>query len=337
MAHVLVAALVALIISILSGPFFIDFLRNRSLGQTIREEGPQHHSAKQGTPTMGGLLIVLAASVAFLATSVYTVPALTIFGTTLACGAIGFLDDLVKVRHRRSLGLSGRIKMLLLLAISLVVCVAAEHQKLRHAVFVPIVDKWVPLGWGFYVLVFVIIAGAANAVNLTDGLDGLAAGTSIISLFTLTAMAVIIYIRELAPNHMRIANRLDVAYIGAAIIGAAVGFLWFNAFPAEVFMGDTGSMALGGAIGAMAIFLQVDLLLLLVGGIFVIEALSVVIQVVSFRWWGRRVFLMAPLHHHFEMKAWSETKIMVRFWVVAGILCTGGFALFYKYYPQIRP
>jgi phospho-N-acetylmuramoyl-pentapeptide-transferase len=337
MAHVLVAALVALLISILAGPFFIDFLRRHSLGQTIREEGPEHHHVKQGTPTMGGVLIVLAAAIAFLAITVGTVPALTIFGTMLACGTIGFCDDLIKVRHRRSLGLSGRVKMLLLLAISLVVCVAAHHQGLHHWVFVPIVQWKIPLGVGFYVLVFVIIAGSANAVNLTDGLDGLAAGTSIISLFTLTAMAVIIYIRELGPNHERIANRLDVAYIGAAIIGSAVGFLWFNAFPAEVFMGDTGSMALGGAIGAMTIFLQVDLLLLLVGGIFVIEALSVVIQVISFRWWGRRVFLMAPLHHHFEMKAWSETKIMVRFWIVAGILCTGGFALFYKYYPQIRP
>ncbi len=184
----------------------------------------------------------------------------------LACGAIGFLDDLIKVRHRRSLGLSGRIKMLLLLAISAVVCVAAHHQGLRHAVFVPIVQRSIPLGWGWYVLVFIIIAGSANAVNLTDGLDGLAAGTSIIALFTLTAMAVTIYIRNVAPNGNRIANRLDAAYIGAAMIGAAVGFLWFNAFPAEVFMGDTGAMALGGAIGAMAIFLQVAAAALLVGG-----------------------------------------------------------------------
>src|SRR5215472_6962672 len=147
MAHVLVAALVALIISILAGPFFIDFLRRRSLGQTIREEGPQHHSAKQGTPIMGGVLIVIAATIAFFATSVRTVPALTIYGTFVACGAIGFLDDLIKVRHSRSLGLSGRIKMLLLLAISVVVCVAAHHQGLKHHLFVPIVQKYVPLGW----------------------------------------------------------------------------------------------------------------------------------------------------------------------------------------------
>jgi phospho-N-acetylmuramoyl-pentapeptide-transferase len=336
MARVLVAALVALIISILAGPVFIDFLRRHAFGQHIREEGPEHHSAKQGTPTMGGVLFVLAAAVAFLATSARTLPALTIFGTMLACGAIGFLDDLIKLRHRRSLGLSGRLKMLFLIGIAAAVGVAAHHQHLRHDVFVPLVDHRIPLGWGWYVLVFLIIAGAANAVNLTDGIDGLAAGTAIIALFTLTAMAVTVYIRSGASGS-RIGTRLDAAFIGAAVIGAAIGFLWFNAFPAEVFMGDTGSMALGGVMGAMTIFLQVDLLLLLVGGIFVIEALSVMIQVISFKWWGRRLFLMAPLHHHFEMKAWSETKIMVRFWIVTGILCAAGFALFYKYYRQFYP
>src|SRR5581483_10463908 len=248
-----------------------------------------------------------------------------IFGTMLACGGIGFLDDLIKLRHRRSLGLSGRLKMLFLVAISAAVGVAAHHQHLAHYVTVPVVDAHVQLGWGWYVLVFLAIAGAANAVHLTDGVDGLAAGASIIALFTLTAMAVTVYIRS-GPSGHRIGTRLDAAYIGAAI-----GFLWFNAFPAEVFMGDTGAMAMGGAIGAMAIFLKVELLLLLVGGIFVVEALSVMAQVVSFRWWGKRLFLMAPLHHHFEMKAWSETKIMVRFWIVTAILCAAGFALFYRY------
>jgi phospho-N-acetylmuramoyl-pentapeptide-transferase len=227
--------------------------------------------------------------------------------------------------------------MLLLLAITIVVGFATHHQRLSHDVFVPVANVEVPLGWGWYVLLFLIIAGATNGVNLTDGLDGLAAGTSIIALFTFTAMAVTIYIRSGSPTQPRIGTRLDAAFIGAAIIGAAIGFLWFNAFPAEVFMGDTGAMAMGGALGAMAIFLKVELLLILVGGIFLIEALSVMLQVVSFKYWGRRVFLMAPLHHHFEMKAWSETKIMVRFWIVTGILCAAGFALFYKYYPQIRP
>ncbi len=242
MAKVLVAALVALLISVLAGPVFIDFLRRHALGQHIREEGPEHHAAKQGTPTMGGVLIVIAASIAFLATSPRTLPALTIFGTVLACGAIGFLDDLIKLRHRRSLGLSGRWKMLLLAAIAAAVGIAANHQELRHDIYLPVIDEWLPLGWGWYVLIFFIIAGAANAVNLTDGLDGLAAGTSIIALFTLTAMAVTIYIRS-GPAGNRIETRLDAAFIGAALIGAAIGFLWFNAFPAEVFMGDTGAMA----------------------------------------------------------------------------------------------
>ena len=338
MTRVLVGALIALVLSLLAGPFFIRYLRARAYGQQIREEGPQHHMGKQGTPTMGGVLIVAASAIAVLSTTVYTLPALTIFGTMVACGAIGFADDLIKLRHQRSLGLSARWKMLLLLAIAIVVGYAAHHQKLSHDVFVPVLNRQIPLGWGWYVLVFIIIAGAANAVNLTDGLDGLAAGTSIVALFTLTAMALTIYIRS-GPPGKRLETRLDAAFVGAAVIGAAIGFLWFNAWPAEIFMGDTGAMALGGTMAAMAIFLKVELLLLLVGGVFVIEALSVMIQVISFKTWGRRVFLMTPIHHHFEMQEppWSETKIMVRFWIVAGILCAAGFALFYKYYPQIRP
>jgi len=333
MARVLVAALVAMIIAILSGPTFIAFLRRNEFGQHIREDGPERHLEKQGTPTMGGLLIVLAASIAFLPLSDYTLPALTVFGTTVACGAIGFLDDFTKLRHKRSLGLRGRWKMLILLGITVAVGVAAHHQHLSHHVYVPVADFSVPLGPVWYGLLFLIIGGAVNGVNLTDGLDGLAAGTSIIALATLTAMAVTIFIRSGPP---RIQNRLDVAFMGAALIGAAIGFLWFNAFPAEVFMGDTGAMALGGAIAAMAIMMKVELLLLFVGGIFAINAISVILQVVSFRYWGRRIFLMAPLQHHFEMKAWSETKIMVRFWIVTAILCAAGFALFYKYFLQFR-
>ena len=337
MARVLVAALVAMIIAILGGPTFIAFLRRNEFGQHIREEGPAHHAAKQGTPTMGGLLIIAAATLAFLPLSDYTLPALTIFGTTLACGAIGFIDDYIKLRHRRSLGLRGRWKILMLVGITAAVGLAAQHQQLRHDVFVPIIDKWLPLGPFWYVLLFLIIAGAVNGVNLADGVDGLAAGTGIIALATFTAMAVTIYIRSPNAFHGRIENRLDVAFIGAALVGGAIGFLWFNAFPAEVIMGDTGAMAIGGAMAAMAIMMKLELLLLFVGGIFAIEAISVMLQVISFKYWGRRIFLMAPIHHHFEMKAWSETKIMVRFWIVTAILCAAGFALFYKYYPNIRP
>jgi phospho-N-acetylmuramoyl-pentapeptide-transferase len=333
MARVLVAALVAMIIAILGGPTFINFLRRNEVGQHIREEGPEHHQEKQGTPTMGGLLIVLAATLAFLPLSDYTLPALTIFGTTLACAGIGFLDDYLKLHHKRSLGLRGRWKILMLIGITAAVGYAAHHQQLSHNVFVPLADWNVPLGPFWYVLLFLIIGGAVNGVNLTDGLDGLAAGTSIIALATFTAMAVTVYIRSGPP---RIGNRLDIAFIGAALIGAAVGFLWFNACPAEVFMGDTGAMALGGAMAAMAIMLKVELLMLFVGGIFAIVALSVMLQVLSFKWWGKRIFLMAPLQHHFEMKAWSETKIMVRFWIVTAIFCAAGFALFYKYYLPFR-
>src|SRR3954452_8838982 len=285
---------------------------------------------------MLGVLIFLAATLAFLPLSDFTIPALTVFGVTLACAGIGFLDDSLKLRRQHSLGLRGRWKMLLLILVTVAVGVAANHQHLSHSVFVPVGDWSIPLGPFWYLLLFLIIAGSVNGVNLTDGVDGLAAGTSIIALATFTAMAVTIFIRSATPKHGRIENRLDIAFIGAALIGAAVGFLWFNAFPAELFMGDTGAMALGGGMAAMAIMLKVELLLLFVGGIFAVVALSVVLQVLSFKYWGRRIFLIAPLQHHFEMKAWSETKIMVRFWIVTAIFCAAGFALFYKYYLPFR-
>jgi phospho-N-acetylmuramoyl-pentapeptide-transferase len=329
--RVLIAALVGLIVSILVGPKFIDFLRRNEFGQQIREEGPQHHFAKQGTPTMGGLMILFAATIAFLPVSHYRLQSLTVLFGTLACGAIGFLDDFTKLTHRRSLGLSGRWKLLLLAGVTVVVAIVSHHLHLSTNVYVPIADVSVPLSYAWYPFLFVIIAGASNATNLADGIDGLAAGTGIIALFTFTAMEVVSYVRSGPPAHRNLTS-LDLAIIGAALIGAAIGFLWYNAFPAEVFMGDTGSMAFGGAIATFAIMTKTELLLLAIGGIFVIEALSVMIQVFTFRYLGRRVFLMAPIHHHFEMKAWSETKIMVRFWIVAGILCAAGFALFYRYY-----
>ncbi len=331
MTRVLIAALVALIVSILVGPKFIDFLRRNEFGQHIREEGPQHHLGKQGTPTMGGLMILFAATIAFLPVSEYRLQALTVLFVTLACGAIGFLDDFTKLTHQRSLGLSGRWKLLLLAGVTVVVGIVSHHLKLSTSVYVPIADISIPLSYGWYVFLFVIIAGASNATNLADGVDGLAAGTGIIALFTFTAMEVVSYVRSGPPADRNLTS-LDLAIIGAALIGAAIGFLWYNAFPAEVFMGDTGSMAFGGAIATFAIMTKTELLLILIGGIFVIEALSVMIQVFTFRYLGRRVFLMAPIHHHFEMKAWSETKIMVRFWIVAGILCAAGFALYYRYY-----
>jgi phospho-N-acetylmuramoyl-pentapeptide-transferase len=331
--RVLVAGIVAGVLSIVAGPRFIAFLRRKEVGQQIRAEGPAGHVTKQGTPTAGGILILVAATLAFLALSEYKLTGLTVLFVTLACGAIGFLDDFIKLSHRRSLGLSGRWKMLLLACVAAVTGYLAHRAGLAHltSVVIPGTGYRFELWWFWYVFVFLIIAGAANGVNLTDGLDGLAAGTAVISLFTFTSMAVISFIRS-GPVAHRSLERLDLAIIGAALIGSAIGFLWYNAFPAEVFMGDTGAMALGGAMAGFAIVMKVELLLLLIGGIYLIEALSVMIQVFSFKRFGRRVFLMTPIHHHFEMKAWSETKITVRFWIVAGLLCSAGFALYYRYY-----
>jgi phospho-N-acetylmuramoyl-pentapeptide-transferase len=323
-----------MVISIIVGPKFIEFLRRNEFGQHIREEGPERHVDKQGTPVMGGLLMLVTATIAFLAVSKYKVPALTVLFVTLACGAIGFLDDFIKLTHKRSLGLNARWKLLLLALITVGVAFAARHQHLPTWVLIPVVDWNLQLSWGWYVFLFFVIAGAANGVNLTDGLDGLAAGTGIIALFTFTAMNVIKYIRSGPPGH-RVDTKLDLAILGAALVGGAVGFLWYNAFPAEVFMGDTGAMAIGGALAGFAIMTKTEFLLLLIGGIFVINALSVMIQVFTFKYLGRRVFLMAPIHHHFEMKAWSETKIMVRFWILTGILCATAFALYYRYYFRI--
>ena len=334
MSRVLIAGVVALLISIFLGPKFIEFLRRNEFGQHIREEGPEHHFTKQGTPVMGGLLMLLAAAVAFLGLSRYTVPALAVLFVTLGCGAIGFLDDFIKLTHRRSLGLNARWKLILLGAITIGVAIAVRHQHIPTEVYVPGIGD-IELSYAYYGLLFLVIAGAANGVNLADGVDGLAAGTGIIALFTFAAINVIAWIRSGKPGH-RFETKLDLAIVAAALIGAAVGFLWYNAFPADVFMGDTGSMAIGGALATFAIFTKTIFLLLLIGGIFVIEALSVIIQVFTFKYLGRRVFLMAPIHHHFEMKAWSDTKIMVRFWIVTGILCAAGFALYYRYFTGFR-
>jgi phospho-N-acetylmuramoyl-pentapeptide-transferase len=328
MVDVLIATIVAMVISIVAGPRFISFLRLREYGQQVRAEGPAGHVVKQGTPTMGGLLILFSAAVPYLILSSYSTPALTVFFCMVGCGTVGFLDDFVKLTHRRSLGLNGRWKLLLLALITGGVAYAARN--LSTDLYLPGIGS-IPLSYAWYPFLFLIIAGAANGVNLTDGIDGLAAGTGIIAVFTFTAMTVIAFIRS-GPPGSRSDTYLDLSIVGAALIGATVGFLWYNAFPAEVFMGDTGSMAIGGALAGFAIMTKTEFLLLLVGGIFLIEALSVIVQVASFKYYGKRVFLMTPIHHHFEMKAWSETKIMVRFWILTAILCACGFALYYRYY-----
>jgi phospho-N-acetylmuramoyl-pentapeptide-transferase len=335
MDRVIVAALLGMLLAIVAGPKFIEFLRKNELGQYIREEGPASHRVKQGTPTMGGLLFIIAATIPFLALSNYTLPGLAVFGVMLGCAVIGFADDYTKLTRRRSLGLAGRWKLLLLVAITFFVGWAANERDLATEVYIPGVDLEIDLWWVWFLLLFLIVAGAANGVNLTDGIDGLAAGTGMIALITFTAINIFTFIR-LGQRDLPRDDFLDMAILGGALIGAVIGFLWYNAFPAEVIMGDTGSMAIGGALAAFAIMTNTELLLLLIGGIFLIEALSVILQVISFKYWGRRIFLIAPIHHHFEMKAWSETKIMVRFWIVAAILCASAFAVYYEYFFGFR-
>jgi phospho-N-acetylmuramoyl-pentapeptide-transferase len=330
MIPVLVAGLIAMVAAVVVGPRFIETLRARNLGQQIRAEGPAAHVVKQGTPTMGGLLILGSAVIPFIALSQYTVEGFTVLFIALGCAAIGFTDDYLKLRRRRSLGLPGRWKMVGLVAVTVgAALLLNESAGFTTDVYVPVVG-WEPdLSWFYYVLLFLVIGGTVNGANLTDGIDGLAGGTVMIMLLTFLAVAGIAWLRSGDPGE-RSDVYLDLATLAAALIGGTIGFLWYNAFPAEVMMGDTGSFALGGAIAGFAIVTGTELLLPLIAGIFVIEVLSLIIQVVSFKRTGRRVFLIAPIHHHFEMKAWSETKIMVRFWIVCAILCATGFALFYR-------
>ena len=337
MARVLIAGLIAMVIAVAVGPQFIAWLRRQSIGQQIREEGPAGHVVKAGTPTMGGLLILVAALVPALAVSLYTVPGITIILATVGCGLIGFADDYLKVRRRRSLGLSGRWKLAGLVLITAGVGWATTHVGYMDTeIYFPLVDVNIDLHWLYFPFLFLVIAGTSNGVNLTDGLDGLAAGTCAISLITLLAIASIDWIRSADTVAARSEEYLDIAIVAAALIGGVIGFLWFNAFPAEMFMGDTGSMALGGAIATLAILTETEVLLVFIGGVFVIEAVTWMIQIASFKRTGRRVFLIVPIHHHFEMKAWSETKIMVRFWIVGAILCAIGFVLYYRYYLRFQ-
>ena len=330
MVPVLIAGLIAMVAAIVIGPKFIEALRARDLGQQIRAEGPAAHVVKQGTPTMGGLLIVASAVIPFLVLSRYTPEALTVLFVMVGCAAIGFADDYLKLRRRRSLGLPGRWKMILLVAVTIGAALLYERSDtFSTSIYIPLAGWNLDLGIFFYPFLFLVIAGTVNGANLTDGIDGLASGTATIMLLTFLAIVGISWLRSGPPGD-RSDVYLDLATLAAALIGGTIGFLWYNAFPAEVFMGDTGSMALGGAIAGFAIVTGTEILLLLIAGIFVIEVLSLIIQVVSFKRTGRRVFLMAPIHHHFEMKAWSETKVMVRFWIVCAILCASGFALFYR-------
>jgi len=323
--RVLIAAIGAVLLMLFLGPRFIRWLRDHEVGQFIRPQGeiPEGHAEKQGTPTMGGLLILFAMAVPFLILSSRSTAAMTILFTTLACGAIGFVDDWMKIVKKRSLGLSGRWKMAALVVVAvLLTIIAVKVVGIPTTIDLHVVrTSWEIGPIAFGVMVFLVLAGATNAVNLTDGLDGLAAGTMAIALLAYVGMTFVV------------TGQRDMAILGACLMGACVGFLWFNSYPASVFMGDTGSFALGGAIAALAVMTKTEVLLIFIGGMFVIEALSVLIQVIVFKRTRRRVFLMAPVHHHFEMAGWSETKIIVRFWLVALMFAGIGFTLFFRTLP----
>jgi phospho-N-acetylmuramoyl-pentapeptide-transferase len=315
--EVLIAGMAAMLITIFLGPRFIEAIRVREFGQQIREDGPAEHHAKAGTPTMGGLIIFVAIAVPYLVLSDRDTQSLAVFGVALACAALGFVDDYIKISKRRSLGLSARWKLLVQIGLAVGLWwVATEQLGLDPAIEIRVFDANLYLGPVLYVvLIFLVIAGASNGVNLSDGLDGLAAGACAIVLLAYTAITIT-------------SGQEGLAIISACLVGACVGFLWFNAFPASIFMGDTGSLGLGAAIGALAVMTQTEVLLIILGGIFVIEALSVAVQVLSFKLFRRRVLLMAPVHHHFELMAWSETKIMLRFWIIAAV-CSGiGYTLY---------
>ena len=330
MERVLIAAISAATLLMFLGPKFIEWLRRNEVGQFVRGEGliPDAHALKQGTPTMGGVLILVATALPFVILSTRSTQAMLVLATTVACGLIGLADDLMKVWRRRSGGLAGKWRMLLLAVVSFVfVVVAVRVTGFETTLHLPIVDRAVEVGpYVFFVIVFLVISGFANAVNLTDGLDGLAAGTSGIAMLAYTGMAFVASQTVGSP----IFGQRDLAIFCASLVGACLGFLWFNSFPAAVFMGDTGSYALGGAIASMAVMTKTEILLIAIGGIFVIEALSVIVQVIVFKRFRRRVFLMTPIHHHFEMAAWSETKIIVRFWLIAALLAATGFTLFFR-------
>jgi phospho-N-acetylmuramoyl-pentapeptide-transferase len=313
---VLIAGIASLLLCMFLGPKFIDYLRAKEFGQQIREEGPAGHHGKAGTPTMGGLIMGLSVAIPYLILGDHKPESLAVFGTMLASGLLGFIDDWTKISHRRSLGVSGKWKLAIQALISIGLwLVATNSVGLDSELNFRMWGFHLDVGWFYPVFIFLVLAGATNGVNLTDGLDGLAAGCSAIVLLAYTAMTL-----STGQN--------DLALISVCLVGACVGFLWFNSFPAAIFMGDTGSLGLGGAIAALAVMTQTEVLLLIIGGIFVMEALSVLIQVFSFQRFRKRVFLMAPVHHHFELMAWSETKIILRFWIVAGICSAIGFTLF---------
>jgi len=320
---VVLGAAIAFLVTVTLGSKFIEFLQTRKFGQFVREEGPQTHLIKAGTPTMGGVVMLMGLLAALVVVARPNVATLTTLLLVSAVAGVGLYDDWQKISNKRSEGLSARYKFLLLtLTVVLADVLALRYVGVTQNVILPGIKRNLVLGPGiigvalFSILMLFVIVGATNAVNLTDGLDGLAAGAGAIALLAYTAIAFL-------------ERQYDLAIICGAMVGAIIGFLWYNCHPAEIFMGDTGSLAIGGVLAAAAVLTKTELLLPIIGGLFVLETLSVMLQVVVFKLTGKRVFKMAPIHHHFEFVGWEENKVVVRFWVIQAAFAASGFVLYY--------
>ena len=325
---VFVAIVVAIAVTMVLMPAWIKFLKSSHIGQQVRADGPESHLVKQGTPTMGGVIMLISVILTALVVGHPTPETFALLIATVLTGCLGLIDDAEKVVKERSLGLTPKAKLVGQFVIATVFgLVAVNVMGIAPTVEIPFVYTFdlgvltthfgsVEVPWLYILFVDILLMGMCNAVNLTDGLDGLAAGTVMIVMIVMAAIA---YRSDM----------LDSAIFAAALAGACVGFLWFNSFPADIFMGDTGSLALGMALGCLAVFTKSEFIVLVIGGLFVAEALSVMIQVFYYKKTHKRIFLMAPLHHHFEKKGWTETKVVVRFWIVSGVLAALGFAVYF--------
>ena len=319
------AVMTALIISWLIGPYVIRLLQRLQVGQVVRDDGPQSHLSKAGTPTMGGVLLLAALGVSILLWGNLAAPYVwLVLGTTLCFGAVGFFDDYLKTVRKNPAGLRAKYKFAteIIVAgvmVALLLLIAEDRSSITR-LSVPFFKDLAPdLGWWYLPFAIFVIVGTSNAVNLTDGLDGLAIGPVIIATLAYTGLSYVAGNARFAEylNILHVPGAAEVAVFCGSLLGASLGFLWFNSYPAQVFMGDVGSLSLGGALGMIAVLSKHELLLVIIGGLFVIETLSVILQVASFKLTGKRVFRMAPLHHHFEEKGWQEPKVIVRFWIIA--------------------
>lgn len=330
---VFLALFISLVVALVLTPGWIRFLKSRRIGQQVRDDGPKTHLVKQGTPTMGGIIMLLAVIIAILIVGYPTPETYAMLIAIILTGILGFIDDASKVINHRSLGLTPQGKLLgqfliatifVLIAVNALGIVPTLELPFIARINLGVLTTVLPLGhgiqipWLYVLYVDILLVGLCNAVNLTDGLDGLAAGTTMVSMVVMAAIAY--------RNDM-----LEPAILAAALGGACIGFLWYNAFPANIFMGDTGSLALGMGLGCLAVVTKTEVVILIIGGLYVAEALSVMLQVAWYKRTHKRIFLMAPLHHHFEKKGWSETKVVVRFWIISGIIAAIGFSIYFAH------